>query len=78
MLSVILIYMTIKDIIFDLGGVLLRTANFMPRESLAAHLNMDRHELEEFIFGGESGDKAQRGEISVQQHWETLQRQLNC
>lgn len=70
--------MTIKAIIFDLGGVLLRTADFSHRERLAASLNMDRHELEEFIFGGKSGDKAQRGEISVQQHWEALQRQLNC
>jgi len=69
--------MTIKAILFDLGGVLLRTADFTQRDRLAANLNMDRHGLEEFIFGGESGTRAQRGEISVQQHWETLQHQLN-
>lgn len=66
----------VKAIIFDFGGVLLRTGDFTPRERLAADLNMSRHELEEFIFGGESGDKAQRGEISVQQHWEHLRSQL--
>ncbi len=76
--SVILICMTIQAIIFDLGGVLLRTADFSPRERLAASLNMDRHELEEFIFGGETGDKAQRGEISVQQYWDSLRYQLGC
>jgi len=70
--------MTIKAIIFDLGGVLLRTADFSPREQLASRLGMNRHELEEFIFGGESGDRAQRGEITVQAHWENLRRQLYC
>ena len=69
--------MTIKAIIFDLGGVLLRTADFSPRDRLAARLGMNRYELEELIFGGESGDRAQRGEITVQEHWEHLQRQLN-
>ena len=70
--SVILVSMTIKAIIFDLGGVLLRTADFAPRDRLAARLGMSRHELAEFIFGGESGEQAQRGEINVQQHWDNL------
>lgn len=69
--------MTIRAIIFDLGGVLLRTADFMPRERLASRLGMSRHELERFIFGGESGDRAQKGEISVQQHWENLAAQIH-
>jgi len=69
--------MTIKAIIFDLGGVLLRTADFTPRERLAARLGMSRHELAEFIFGGESGDQAQRGDIHVQQHWDNLAAQLH-
>jgi epoxide hydrolase-like predicted phosphatase len=69
--------MTIRAIIFDLGGVLLRTSDFEPRAHLAAGLNMNRHELEQFIFGGESGDQATRGEISVQQHWENLRQQIN-
>jgi epoxide hydrolase-like predicted phosphatase len=68
--------MTIKAIIFDLGGVLLRTQDFSPREKLAERLGMDRHELEEFIFGGESGERAQRGEISVEQHFANLSYQL--
>jgi epoxide hydrolase-like predicted phosphatase len=70
--------MTIKAIIFDLGGVLLRTADFTPREQLAARLGMNRYELEEFIFGGESGERAQRGEITVQEHWANLSHQINC
>jgi len=70
--------MTIKAIIFDLGGVLLRTTDFTPREQLAARLGMSRNELEELIFGGESGDQAQRGEITVQQHWANLAAQMHC
>jgi epoxide hydrolase-like predicted phosphatase len=68
--------MAIKAIIFDLGGVLLRTQDFSVRERLAERMNMDRHELEEFIFGGDSGDRAQNGEISSQQHTEILRYQL--
>jgi epoxide hydrolase-like predicted phosphatase len=75
--SVILISMTIRAIIFDLGGVLLRTSDFEPRERLAAGLHMNRYQLEQFIFGGVSGDRAQRGEITVQQHWENLRQQIN-
>jgi epoxide hydrolase-like predicted phosphatase len=69
--------MTIRAIIFDLGGVLLRTADFAPREQLASRMGMTRSELEEFIFGGESGNRAQAGDITVNQHWENLRHQLN-
>jgi epoxide hydrolase-like predicted phosphatase len=69
--------MTIRAIIFDLGGVLLRTADFTPREQLASRMGMTRHELEEFIFGGESGNHAQAGDITVRQHWENLRHRLN-
>jgi len=52
--------------------VLLRTQDFTVREQLADRMNMDRHELEELVFGGESGNKAQRGEISTEQHWANI------
>jgi len=69
--------MTIRAIIFDLGGVLLRTADFTPREQLASRIGMTGSELEEFIFGGESGNRAQAGEITARQHWENLRLRLN-
>ncbi len=75
--SVILTSMPIKAILFDLGGVLLRTADYTPRVRLAARLGMDRHELEVFIFGGESGDMAQRGAITARQHWDNLRLALD-
>lgn len=64
--------MTIRAIIIDLGGVLLRTTDFSPRERLASRLGMNRQALEKLIFNGESGDRAQKGEITVHQHWENL------
>ncbi len=47
----------------------MRTEDFTPRELLAERMGMDRHELEELVFGGDSGAKAQRGEITTEQHW---------
>jgi epoxide hydrolase-like predicted phosphatase len=75
--SVILIRMAIRAIIFDLGGVLLRTADFSPREKLANQLGMSRAELEELIFGGDSGGAVQKGEISLEEYWRTVQERLN-
>ncbi len=66
----------IRAIIFDLGGVLLRTPDFSPRERLAASLGYTRLELETLFFGGQSGTAAQLGEISTQQHWEFIRQTL--
>jgi epoxide hydrolase-like predicted phosphatase len=66
----------IRAIIFDLGGVLVRTVDVTPRERLASRLGMDRSALEDFIFGGASGDRAQKGEINLSQHWENLASRL--
>lgn len=68
--------MVIGAIIFDLGGVLLRTVDLKPRQRLASRLGMSRLELEEMIFDRDSGNRAQKGEITARQHWENLRRQL--
>ena len=65
-----------KAVIFDLRGVLLRTTDVKPREQLANRLGMSRAELEQLIFSGNSGDMAQKGEITAQQHWSNLAEQL--
>jgi len=62
--------MTIKAIIWDLGGVIVRTEDPASRDSLAKELGVSRVDLEESVFGGEMGAKAQRGEISSQALWE--------
>lgn len=69
--------MTIRAVIFDLGGVLVRTPDFSPREQLAARFGMTLDELMNFVFDRDSGTRAQRGEISVAQHWANIGQRLN-
>jgi epoxide hydrolase-like predicted phosphatase len=66
----------IRAIIWDLGGVLVRTDDFRPREQLAASLGMTRADLETLVFSGTSGSRAQNGEIDVTQHWENVRAAL--
>ncbi|MCC7129293.1 MAG: hypothetical protein B6D39_01255 [Anaerolineae bacterium UTCFX2] len=66
--------MSISVIIWDLGGVLVRTEDPAPREALAEQLRVPRSALEEAVFSGDSGGRAQRGEIRVEEHWQNLRR----
>jgi epoxide hydrolase-like predicted phosphatase len=66
--------MTITTVLWDLGGVLVRTEDPHQRQQLAVRLGISRHELERLVFNGESGDRAQRGEIDIQEHWENIRR----
>jgi epoxide hydrolase-like predicted phosphatase len=68
--------MAIRAIIFDVGGVLLRTEDDTERELLAQRLGLERAVLEKLAFGGESGLAAQRGEIDIEQHWENVRQAL--
>ncbi|HIE56784.1 MAG TPA: hypothetical protein EYP88_00940, partial [Anaerolineales bacterium] len=67
---------TIKAIIWDIGGVLLRTENPAPRAKLAADLGISRRELEILVFSGEQGQRAQRGELSIEEHWSSVREAL--
>jgi len=64
--------MPIKAVIFDMGGVLLRTTDQTPREQLAEQLGITRDELERLVFISESSLLAETGQISEQQHWEFI------
>lgn len=66
--------MSLKLILWDFGGVLLRTEDPTPREQLAAELGVTRRELEKAVFGGEMGIKAQRGQISEDELWAFIAR----
>jgi epoxide hydrolase-like predicted phosphatase len=68
--------MAIKAVIWDLGGVILRTEDFSSRQALADRMGKPRAELEDLVFNGDSGDRAQLGEISVDEHWENIRRRL--
>lgn len=62
----------LKAIIFDVGGVLIRTHSRVGREKWAAKLGMDPAEFEQFVFSGESGRQAQLGQKTSAAHWRWL------
>ncbi len=55
----------IKAVIFDMGGVLLRTEDLTPRARLAAQLGVTLRELEHLVFSSESSMKKHIGLGSV-------------
>jgi len=64
--------MSIKAVIFDLGGVILRTEYQAPRQHLAERFGMDYDEIEKIVFGGGLNGSAARatvGEITEDEHW---------
>ena len=62
----------IKAVIFDMGGVLLRTVEPKPREELAATFGVTRDELEAFVFNSDSSHQSEIGEISDKDHWKKV------
>jgi len=68
--------MNIRAVFWDLGGVLVRTEDHTTRENLAIRLGISRTELENLVFAGNSGNRAQLGEINVEQHWQNLGSKL--
>lgn len=68
--------MAIKAVIWDVGGVLMRTEDYTSRDQLARNMGMVRSQLEDLVFGLESGRRAQLGEIPIEQHWENLRQCL--
>jgi len=67
----------IKAVIFDLGGVLLRTDDPRPRIELAAQLGISRSELEESIFNNSVSLLAEAGQAAPADVWTEAARLLN-
>jgi len=68
---------SIQAVIWDMGGVLVRTEDYQPREKLAKQFGLTRLELEDLVFAGESADQATLGKISYRQHFEQVGQRLN-
>lgn len=64
--------MTIRAIIFDFGGVLVRMIDDRPRLKLAEQLGVPLSRLDDLVYFSESAKKASKGEIKVGQHWEAV------
>lgn len=69
--------MKIKAIIWDMGGVLLRTEDKHPRLKLADRLGISYEMLDQMVFASESAHSAERGEIEDSTHWEYVAKNLH-
>ncbi len=65
-------FSAIKAVIFDLGGVLLRTVDPAPRQRLAERLGVNLYEIYNQVFASESARLATLGKLSAQKHWEQV------
>ena len=68
--------MSIRAVIFDLGGVLVRTEERAPRQQLAARLGMTYEQLSSLVFDSPSARLAMQGKIAPEAHWETVRAAL--
>lgn len=68
--------MTIKAVFFDLGGVIVRTEFYTPRQQLADRLGLDFDDLNKLVFDSETGIQATMGTITSLQHWEAVMKRL--
>jgi epoxide hydrolase-like predicted phosphatase len=64
--------MVIKAVIFDMGGVLLRTTDMTPREKLAERAGITRHDLEMLVFASQTAIQAETGTIREADHWNSV------
>jgi epoxide hydrolase-like predicted phosphatase len=68
---------SIQAVIWDMGGVLVRTEDYQPRQQLAEQYGLTRLELEDLVFGTASADLASLGKISYREHFQQIGRTLN-
>lgn len=66
----------IRAVIFDIGGVLIRTADPGHRRAWEEKLKLAERESEELVFGGEMGQQAQAGAISEAELWTWIGERL--
>ena len=69
--------MKIHAILFDLGGVLVRTVDQASRDQLAQNLGLTRKELYDLIFNNESARLATIGKVTTAEHWKQVRAALN-
>jgi epoxide hydrolase-like predicted phosphatase len=63
---------TIRAVIFDMGGVILRTEDLSSRTKLAAKFGLTCRELEDIIFQSPDSVRAELGEFTREEHWKNM------
>lgn len=67
----------IRAVVFDVGGVLIRTRDQSGRRQWEDRLGLAHGEAEELILNGEMGRRAQHGEITEAELWSWARDYLN-
>lgn len=68
--------MAIRAVIFDLGGVIVRTEDRTSRTQLADRLGLTYDQLSAIVFDSKSAYLAMAGEITTAEHWENVRETL--
>lgn len=66
----------IQAVVFDVGGVILRTEDRAPRSALAKRYGMTYEEIDRFVFGSSSAKLASIGQITEEEHWRSIGEKL--
>lgn len=66
----------IKAVIFDVGGVLIRTHDWSRRRYWETHLGLPPGGTDAIVFHSEVGQKAQRGELTDEDLWHWIGEEL--
>jgi epoxide hydrolase-like predicted phosphatase len=67
----------IEAVVWDLGGVLLRTSDREPRRAWERQLGLPQDSLDALVFNSPVSRRAALGEADVQDIWDNVARQLN-
>lgn len=67
----------IQSVIFDIGGVLIRTVDHAPRRGIEQRFGLEPGAAEFIVYNSEGGLATQRGEFTEEQNWRRVQRDLN-
>jgi len=68
---------SIKAVIFDVGGVLLRTEDRQPRRAIAERLGLTYQELSTHVFDTDTAVRATLGEVDETEIWRDVQRRFD-
>ena len=68
--------MSIRAVLFDMGGVIVRTEYQAPRQHLAERLGMEYDDLVKIVFDSDSGYKVSIGVITADEHWASVLKRL--
>jgi epoxide hydrolase-like predicted phosphatase len=63
-------------VIFDWGGVLMRTVDYAPRHAWDARLGLAAGQVEAIVHGIEAWNRVQRGEIGEEVYWQAVTGKL--